>query len=292
MAEQELSSTAHVNLLMLAGLGIPEAVRFRDALGLEGNPLQSLAHIPFANKFPLCISTVSEILYQRANDLIIEEHNPTVLDLACGYLPRVLVMAPRGYTYIGVDLSEVAEELAAKRSQLIPNDPTLFAGYRTVDVSKRDEMENLLRGMREKMTIVTQGLLTYLTLEQKHELMEGIKSLLSRDGGCWIIPDANPDRMLSTSFEAVLGKAGAGVVKAIYGVLDKRVNRSRVDNGWRNIDEIVAAVEEFGFVVKRVPLYRRGLTLWCLDQLEPEAADRLVDAWSKMSALVITLPEE
>lgn len=291
MSDAKLSKTAQVNLQMLADLGIPEAVRFRDVLQFDSNPLQLLEHIPFASNLPLCIATVSEILYQRANDLIIEAHNPTVLDLACGFSPRVMVMAPRGYTYIGADLPDVAEMLAQKRSELIPDDPTLFAGYRCIDVTNREQMERAVGGLREKITIVTQGLLTYLTLPQKQELMEGVQGLLSRDGGCWIIPDANPDRMLDTSFKAILGRRGASVVNAVYKVLDKNVGRSRTDNGWRNIDEISAALEEFGFVVKRVPLYRDGLIMWCLGEMEPDAADRLVRAWKDMSALVVTLPE-
>ena len=132
---------------------------------------------------PLCISAVSEILYQRTNDLIDQERNPAIIDLACGYSPRVLVMAPRGYTYIGADLPNVAEELKTKRGDLIPPDPTLFAGYRCVDVTDQEQMEGVVGALREKITIVTQGLLTYLTLEQKHELMKGIRSLLERDGG-------------------------------------------------------------------------------------------------------------
>lgn len=287
----EMSKTANVNLVMLSNLGIPEAEVFRNALGFEDDPLQPLSFIPFANRLPQCIATVSEILYQRTNDLVIQEDNPTVLDLACGYSPRVLIMAPRGYTYIGADLPDVANDLVANRKRLIPGDPTLFAGYRCIDVTDGEQMEKAVGGLREKITIVTQGLLTYLTLDQKQDLMTGIKSLLSRDGGCWIIPDAHPDRMLDTSFEAILGKRGAGVAKTIYGVLDKSVGRSREQNGWRNIDEICDALHEFGFEVKRVPLYRDGLLLWCLGQMEPDAADRLTAAWRQMSALIVTLPE-
>ncbi|MEE1158384.1 MAG: hypothetical protein UHS51_03085 [Atopobiaceae bacterium] len=291
MAKKDIKDTAYTNLLMLADLGIPEAVRFRDALGLEGNPLQSLARVPFASKIPLCVSTISEILYQRTNDLIDQEHNPTILDLACGYSSRVLVMAPRGYTYIGADLPVVAEELIAKRSLLIPDSPNLFAGYRCVDVTDDVQMQKVLAGLRERITIVTQGLLTYLTLDQKQDLMKGVWSLLERDGGCWIIPDACPDRMLPATFDAIMGKVGSTMVQGIYRVVDKQVGRSREENGWQSIDEMTDALEGFGFSVKRVPLYRRELPLWCLDRLDSKAADKLIVAWQSMSSLVVTLPE-
>lgn len=52
---------------MLADLGIEEAVHFRNIMGFTDNPLDIFAHIPMASRLPLCISMVSEILYQRTN---------------------------------------------------------------------------------------------------------------------------------------------------------------------------------------------------------------------------------
>lgn len=96
MPRDSISRTAQVNLQMLAELGLPEAIRFRDALQLEGDPLAMLSRIPLARRIPACVSTISEILYQSANQLILQENNPTILDIGCGYSPRVLLMAPRG----------------------------------------------------------------------------------------------------------------------------------------------------------------------------------------------------
>jgi hypothetical protein len=121
--------------------------------------------------------------------------------------------------------------------------------------------------------------------------MKGVWSLLERDGGCWIIPDACPDRMLPATFDAIMGKVGSTMVQGIYRVVDKQVGRSREENGWQSIDEMTDALEGFGFSVKRMPLYRRELPLWCLDRLDPKAADKLIVAWQSMSSLVVTLPE-
>lgn len=167
MPRDSISKTAQVNLQMLAGLGLPEAVRFRDALQLEGDPLAILSRIPLARRIPVCISTISEILYQSANQLILQEDNPTILDIACGYSPRVLLMAPKGYTYVGADLPDVTEDLMARRQDILPADAECFAGYRTVDATDREQMSNVLAALRESMTIVTQGLLSYLDLDQK-----------------------------------------------------------------------------------------------------------------------------
>lgn len=56
MSKDSISKTAQVNLQMLARLGVPEAVAFRDALQLEGDPLSAFAHVPFARRIPLCVS--------------------------------------------------------------------------------------------------------------------------------------------------------------------------------------------------------------------------------------------
>jgi hypothetical protein len=120
--------------------------------------------------------------------------------------------------------------------------------------------------------------------------MKGIRSLLERDGGCWIIPDACPDRLLPNTFGAIVGGAASGTLRAIYKILDARVGRSRAQNGWRDIDEICEALEQFGFAVKHVPLYRRETPLWCLEKLDANTADRLIVSWQGLSSLVVSLP--
>ena len=290
MPKDSISKTAQVNLQMLANLGVPEAVRFSNVLQLEGNPLSALNGLPMVRRIPTCISAISEVLYESANQLIIAADNPTILDLACGYSPRVLLMAPLGYTYIGADLPDVMTELMAHRQGLVPAEEGCFAGYRTVDVTNREQMEGALAALRESITVVTQGLLTYLNLDEKKALALGVKDLLARDGGCWIIPDADPGTLLSDTFRAVLGGVASTVVNGVYGVLDKRVGRDRSKMGWRSADEIADALEAWGFSVRRVPLYRKGMELRSLEQVGPDAAERLVAAWKQKSSLVVTLP--
>ena len=43
-----------------------------------------------SGKLPVCISMLAEILYKRTNEIIMEIDNPVILDLACGYSPRIL----------------------------------------------------------------------------------------------------------------------------------------------------------------------------------------------------------
>ncbi len=289
MPRDSISKTAQVNMQMLAELGVPEALHMRDALALEGNPLEVFSRLPLARLIPLCVSCISEILYQSANDLILEADNPTILDVACGYSPRVLLMAPRGYTYIGADLPDVTADLQERRSSIVPPDAEWLAGYTTADATDQERMETILGALREEVTVVTQGLLSYLSVDEKLQLAEGVRALLQRNGGCWIIPDTDPDSMLMDTFRAVLGKRATGVFEGVYRIVDKLVGRDRSKMGWQNAGEVADALRELGFAVRRVPLWREGLELRCMERVGAEAAERLRTTWAEKSSLVVSV---
>ena len=99
MKKSRVSKTAQVNLMMLADLGIEEAVHFQEVFGFSKGALDVFSYIPMASQLPLCISMISEILYQRTNELIKELDNPIVLDLACGYSPRAMRVCDDSHTY-------------------------------------------------------------------------------------------------------------------------------------------------------------------------------------------------
>lgn len=91
------------------------------------------------------------------------------------------------------------------------------------------------------------------------------------------------------TFRAVLGDVAVGVVGQVYKVLDAAVKRDRSNMGWQSAGETVEALEPLGLAVQRVPLYREGMELRCLDQLSDKAAHRLMDCWEQKSSLVVTL---
>ena len=291
MPKESISKTAQVNLMMLRYLGVPEAVAFSEALQLEGDPLESLnnpATAAFMSRIQLGISCVSEVLYQSANQLILEADNPTILDVACGYSPRVLLMASRGYTYIGADLPDVIGDLMARRDEILPDDAECFAGYRTVNAADEEQMRRVLGALREPITVVTQGLLSYLTLEQKRTMAKSIRELLERDGGCWVIPDVDSGSLMKDTFRAVLGGMAAGIVNGVMSFHAKSVGRDRSKMTWCSADEIEQALCELGFSVRRVPLLRDGMDMRCFGYMGDGVADRVRAAWQNKSSIVAT----
>lgn len=289
--KSRLSNTAQVNLLMLADLGIPEAVHFQKVLQFSHGVLNALKAVPMASALPVCISMISEILYQRTNEILEELDYPLVLDLACGYSPRVLRISDLSHTYVGVDLPDVVSVLKEHREEL-----TSYLGeeafeYYSVDLTDFEAFAVMMKELKGNVSVITQGLLTYLTLDQKQVLMKNIRSVLEQNGGCWIIPDAAPDRLLPDVFSAVLGANAYSVFKDVMAVVDRVCKRDRNKNGWKTTGEIVRDLESFGFEIKRVPLYSDSLKLESLNQLTPGQKEEVISNWKTTDVLLVTLPE-
>ena len=91
------------------------------------------------------------------------------------------------------------------------------------------------------------------------------------------------------TFRAVLGKRATGVFEGVYRIVDKLVGRDRSKMGWQNAGEVADALRELGFVVRRVPLWRDGLELRCMERVGDEAAERLRVTWAEKSSLVVSV---
>ena len=289
MKKARVSKTAEANLLMLSDLGIEEAVHFQKVLQFSPGVLGALSHIPMASSLPQCISMISEVLYERTNEIVIEKDNPVILDLACGYSPRVLKVCDKKHTYIGVDLPDVTGELTKHREELTGHIRGSIKEYYSVDLTKYDELVALMDKLHEPTTVITQALLTYLTLDQKQVLMENIKSQLLKKGGCWIIPDAAPARFLPEVFTAVMGSEAYSVYEQVIKVVDLAVKRDRSVNGWQTTDEICEALLKNGFHVEKVPLYTDTLELRSLRLLSEEKRQQVIENWRSTSSLVVTV---
>ena len=285
MKKTRVNKTAQVNLMMLADLGIEEAVHFQEVFGFSRGILDIFSHIPMASQLPLCISMVSEILYKRTNEIIMELDNPVVLDLACGYSPRAMKLCDNRHTYIGVDLPDVITNLKEHRKEL--NEKRTINEYYVVDLTKREELIELTDRLKAPSTVITQGLLTYLTLDQKQVLMENIMSLLQKDGGCWVIPDTSSSRLLPDIFSAVLGEGALSAYKQTMKIVDTYVKRNPSANGWQTTDEIVEALEKNGFRAEMVPLYTDTLEMVSTGRVSPEKAQKVIANWKDTESLIV-----
>ena len=96
----------------------------------------------------------------------------------------MLKVCDEKHAYIGVDFPDVTSALTEHREELTGQIKESVKDYYNVDLTKYSELVSLMDKMNAPTTVITQALLTYLTLDQKQVLMENIRSLLTKRGGC------------------------------------------------------------------------------------------------------------
>jgi O-methyltransferase involved in polyketide biosynthesis len=128
--------------------------------------------------------------FQAVNRLLDEKGATQVLELAAGLSPRGMELAPRGVVYVEVDLAEsitMKREVVAAVLGSVP--PSLHLSAASV-VDRAQLLECCTPfDIRQPVAVTTEGLLRYLTFEEKTNLAETVHQILRRYGGWWITPD-------------------------------------------------------------------------------------------------------
>jgi O-methyltransferase involved in polyketide biosynthesis len=127
----------------------------------------------------------------RAVTRLVEEKGATqVLELAAGLSPRGMELARRGVTYVEADL---AESTAMKR-EIVTAILGSVPPYLHLCAASVIDRAQLLACCAPFITqrpvaVTTEGLLRYLTFEEKKLLAANVREILRRYGGWWITPD-------------------------------------------------------------------------------------------------------
>ncbi|CAM6023592.1 unnamed protein product [Sphagnum balticum] len=137
-----------------------------------------------------------ECRYKLSNKLMKENGAVRVLELASGLAPRGLQWTENpNVTYVEFDLPRKIEEKRQIVEQLLSHSkmkprPNLY--FEAGDVLNREDMITAVSHFDigdGPIIIINEGLLGYLTHDQKKIMAGNIKYVLERLGGCWITPD-------------------------------------------------------------------------------------------------------
>ncbi len=149
-----------------------------------------------------------EARYKLVDRLLLAEDISQVVELAAGIAPRGLNLATAhpGYRYVELDLPVVVEqkqELVRRTGIDTPPNLSVVSGdvlndadvQRTTDTFDPDK----------PIAVVNEGLMRYLTFEEKTTLAHSVRRLLEKFGGVWITPDISLKQALSRENEAASG---------------------------------------------------------------------------------------
>ncbi len=128
--------------------------------------------------------------FRAVSHLVVEKGATQVLELAAGLSPRGMELAQRGVVYVEADLAESIElkrEIVAAVLGTVPDNLHLCAAS-VIDQAQLEACcSPFITG--RPVAVTMEGLLRYLTFEEKTQLAANVHAILRRYGGWWITPD-------------------------------------------------------------------------------------------------------
>lgn len=172
-----------------------------------------------------------------------------VLELASGLSPRgIALTADPGFVFVEVDLPdklalklEVIDRLVT--DGVIPRRPNLHSiASNVLDPNLFDRASSYFRP--EPVAVVCEGLLRYLSVEDKIVLGKRIHEMLRRFGGAWITPD----------YEVRAEEMAIPGMRERYEDIARRTGVDVSANLFESGAAMIRCFENMGFAVERIPL--------------------------------------
>ena len=277
-------NTAKGTLLMLSQAGVPEAEDFCRKLGFQLTQFSGSAGAQTPAAMMSALMCMQEMRYRCINSLAVRSGNRNVLDIACGFSPRGLLLSGMNMNYIGCDLPAAIEELqnVLKKSS---NDGSFR--YYGMDVTNDESVRKVSASFSGPVTIITEGLLSYFIESELRTVYRNLHWVLSQHGGCWITCDFDRGYLLA-AISAIFGEQQAG--KIFSGI---RRQRDTVADSVPQDDVAVRIgrelLREYGMTVHTVPFYRDDFTLTAGLKISREHQEALLNAFRRLKLFVITL---
>lgn len=133
-----------------------------------------------------------EARYKLVDKLILEAGTSQVVELASGVATHGinLTRSNPDLSYVEVDLPDVVKEKRAVIDEVrvaVPPNLTLVEG----NALSEDDIRKAIAGFdkAKPLTVVNEGLMRYLTFDEKTVLAQTVHKLLSEYSGVWVTPD-------------------------------------------------------------------------------------------------------
>ncbi len=191
-----------------------------------------------------------QLRYKSIQAELLRQNSKQVLEFASGISLRGLTMtADPTLTYIETDLPGITEEKTPvveqiMRAHKIAHRDNLF--FESVNILNFSEIESVLEKFdpQQPIAIVNEGLLQYLSLEEKQTAAENIYKILSRFGGCWITPD------LDSKIQMTADTAGRDPkYQTLVDVISKETDRDLFNNAFEDDAAVLDFFTKIGFTV-------------------------------------------
>ncbi len=145
-----------------------------------------------------------EARYKLTNKLLNKYGIKQVLELAAGYSSRGLFYSKKGYNYVELDLENVTKnkkEILHSIEKDIPENLNIISG----NALKKDDFKKIESYFitDKPIAVINEGLMRYLTFDEKKLVAQNIYDLLSKYGGIWITCDVTPKKFMKSQDKAL-----------------------------------------------------------------------------------------
>jgi O-methyltransferase involved in polyketide biosynthesis len=198
---------------------------------------------PFSEETARRHASFFEARFRAVSHVVAEKNAAQVLELASGLSPRGMELAQQGIVYVEADLED---SIAMKRDIVmailgsVPANLHLRAASVLDRAQLRECCSHFVAG--RPVAVTTEGLLRYLTFEEKAQLARNVLEVLRSYGGWWITTDIH----LKSSF--------AGQSAEQKQRETEHLGRSLDSNYFESLDHARGFFENCGFGVEARPL--------------------------------------
>ena len=264
----EAFQTAKLTSYWLELAGLPEAKEYAQLIHLEEE--LDPAMIPHSEDMCFLNPVIHEIRYSSINTFIENSGCKNILDIACGYSPRGLLFARKGYHYVGADLPVVAEQL----KQVVYDLDLRGLDYIGADATNYSSLKKAADLLDGPICVVVEGLGMYLNAAEAETLRFNIAKLLSeRPGSSFVTTDPGNGYLFHAVITSVYPPERT---MKTFGELFEMYNWASdggitYETAKRPLEEDLMLFRQAGMEVKAIPLLPEGYELQSFPAL-PEAA--------------------
>ena len=255
--------TAYTSLYWLREAGVPEAAEFANAIGdkkvsLAKDTVQNYDELAPVNQLYI------EMRYAALNEYIIQNGYRNTLDIACGFAPRSLAMSRRGIYFVGADLAPAIAEVKRILPECLSDKQKKFTEYAVADSTDKLSLMQAADKMNGRICITMDGLMMYLSRNEQAAVLHNIKAILKKHGGAYVTSDFSAREFVKASTNVIYDDKNAQEIYRRSAEIYEKTASADFDKAFfANAEEAQAFIESQGLKVKRIPLFKKPVTLHC-----------------------------
>ena len=279
--------SAQVKLQWLAAAGIPEAQKFLELI--ERPVFFSADNLEDFDRIQLVNALYQELNYAAAIEFVRAENYKNVMDLACSFSPRGMILAQDGRKVVIGELATVCligdyfmDECAGKKARK-------NISYDAFWLQDREGMMASADKLKGELCIIEQGVSIYLAKDVHAKAFENIRDALKKHGGCLITSDFTQKKYFTDVAAALYGEENAATLYAETKTMYEKVFDDKIaDDALQDEQEAMEFLKTHGLIAKKIPLFTSTPKLHIYQKLTPEQIQNVNELAKKNYLWVIT----